>query len=355
MSDLDFNAEAARGRQQRLLAEMQKLQLDLVIVQTIEHVQWLTGARYPLDDVAGCGIAGRWPFDARRAAKAGARSGRGRRSCTYEAQWHSTLRNDQRQAASVELLKALASKAGSQPNRRRVLLFHAAPGGDSWRAGRYRADALSPAPPQRPRRAGPHSQGDRRHGEDVRPGPGDHRAGNHRDRSLQPPASGGGRRVRRNADRHGQRLSCGARGGPPRNNRKAQDGELYILDLGPAYRGYFADNSRAFAVNRKPTDEQQTAWTYVMKVFEHVEASRQARQELPGAVSRGAGDPRRGPGRRVQPSPGPRHRPLPARSAASQSRTGTTRSKSATSSPASRACTTSRSCGPACGWRTTIW
>ena len=47
MSDLDYNAAAARSRQQRLLAEMQTLRLDLVIVQTIEHVQWLTGARYP--------------------------------------------------------------------------------------------------------------------------------------------------------------------------------------------------------------------------------------------------------------------------------------------------------------------
>ena len=59
----------------------------------------------------------------------------------------------------------------------------------------------------------------------------------------------------------GNDYQCGARGGPPRNNRKAQDGELYILDLGPAFRGYFADNCRAIAVNRKPTDEQQTAWT----------------------------------------------------------------------------------------------
>ena len=37
MSDLDFNANAARGRQQRLLAEMQTLRLDLVVVQTIIH------------------------------------------------------------------------------------------------------------------------------------------------------------------------------------------------------------------------------------------------------------------------------------------------------------------------------
>src|SRR5205823_13781349 len=67
---------------------------------------------------------------------------------------------------------------------------------------------------------------------------------------------------------------CCARGGAPRNNRKAADGELYILDLGPAFRGYFSDNCRTFAVNRKPTDEQQTAWTFVMKVFKHLEATR---------------------------------------------------------------------------------
>ncbi len=36
----------------------------------------------------------------------------------------------------------------------------------------------------------------------------------------------------------------------------AKDGELYILDLGPAYRGYYADNCRTIAVNRRPTDEQ---------------------------------------------------------------------------------------------------
>ena len=68
----------------------------------------------------------------------------------------------------------------------------------------------------------------------------------------------------------GNDFACGARGGPPRGGRTAQDGELYILDLGPACRGYFADTCRAIAVNKKPTEEQQTAWTYIMKVFEHL-------------------------------------------------------------------------------------
>jgi Xaa-Pro aminopeptidase len=68
----------------------------------------------------------------------------------------------------------------------------------------------------------------------------------------------------------GNDYQCGARGGPP-PDRKAQSGELYILDLGPAYRGYFADTSRAFAVNGKPTDLQLQAWETIMRVFTHLE------------------------------------------------------------------------------------
>ena len=37
----------------------------------------------------------------------------------------------------------------------------------------------------------------------------------------------------------GNDYQCGARGGAPRNGRRAAAGELYILDLGPAFRGYF--------------------------------------------------------------------------------------------------------------------
>lgn len=54
----------------------------------------------------------------------------------------------------------------------------------------------------------------------------------------------------------GNDYACGEKGGPARGGRLAQAGELYILDLGPAYRGYFSDNARTFAVDRKPTDEQ---------------------------------------------------------------------------------------------------
>lgn len=69
----------------------------------------------------------------------------------------------------------------------------------------------------------------------------------------------------------GNDFACGVPGGPARNYRSAQAGEIYILDLGPAYRGYFADNCRAIAVDRKPTDAQRRAWQAVMGVFPIVE------------------------------------------------------------------------------------
>jgi Xaa-Pro dipeptidase len=69
----------------------------------------------------------------------------------------------------------------------------------------------------------------------------------------------------------GNDFRCAAPGGPPRPGRTAQPGELYILDLGPAYRGYFSDNSRTFAVDRKPTHAQRRAWEIVTDVFPIVE------------------------------------------------------------------------------------
>lgn len=62
-----------------------------------------------------------------------------------------------------------------------------------------------------------------------------------------------------------------APGGPPRD-RKAQAGELMILDLGPAYRGYNADNCRTFAVDKNPTDEQLAAFEVVKATLQMVES-----------------------------------------------------------------------------------
>jgi Xaa-Pro aminopeptidase len=273
MSELDYNLAASRSRQKRLLAEMQTLRLDLVIVQTIEHVQWLTGARYPwtMSPTAALRADGHLTLVAPKKPVLEAAADE---VVTYEAQWHSTLRNDQRQASSVELLKALSDNAGLKrigvEFSSITLHLGALPG--------ERVD-IEPTMYRLRRRKDPDELARIRKAiagtqkmyglarEIIESGITEIEVFNR----LQAAAvEEFGEMI---VPHTGNDYQCGARGGHPRNNRKAADGELYILDLGPAFRGYFSDNSRTIAVNRKPTDEQHTAWTHIMKVFQHVEAT----------------------------------------------------------------------------------
>ncbi len=68
----------------------------------------------------------------------------------------------------------------------------------------------------------------------------------------------------------GNDYQCNSPGGPPRP-REAQAGELFVLDLGPAYRGYYADNCRTISVDGRPSDVQQQAWEAIVAVLEMVE------------------------------------------------------------------------------------
>jgi Xaa-Pro dipeptidase len=73
------------------------------------------------------------------------------------------------------------------------------------------------------------------------------------------------------SDYLGNDYACAVPGGAARAGRVAGAGELYILDLGPAVRGYFSDNCRTFSVDRKPSDEQLRAWQVVTGAFPIVE------------------------------------------------------------------------------------
>jgi len=270
MSDFDYNANAARGRQQRLLAEMQKLQLDLVIVQTIEHVQWLTGARYGwvFSPAAALRADGHLTLVAPRKSSAPAAADE---IVPYEAQWHSTLRNDQRQASSSELLKVLASR--TKPAHVGVEFsccsqHLAALAGERvdieptlYRL-RRRKDADELARIRKAIAATRQMYALAR--QIVEPGIAELAVFNR----LQAAAV---QECGEMLTGTGNDYACGERGGPPRSGRRTQAGELYILDLGPAYRGYFADNCRTIAVDRRPTDEQLTAWQHILPVFQHVE------------------------------------------------------------------------------------
>lgn len=266
--DTDLNA--CRGRQRRLLEEMQKRQLDLVVVTQIEHVQYLVGPRFGpvFSPAAALRADGHMTLCA---PKKPTLESAADEVVTYDAQLHSTLRNDQRQASSEVLLKALAGKV----NPKRIGVEFSSFGLHLAPLSGERVD-IEPALYRLRRKKDPDElerlkiaiAGTGKMYEAARamicPGVTEIDVFNH----LQGVAVASYGEMLTGT---GNDYQCGARGGPPRNNRPAQSGELYILDLGPAYRGYFADNSRAFAVNGQPMDQQQTAWTYVKKVFEHVE------------------------------------------------------------------------------------
>lgn len=272
MSELDYSEAACRGRQRRLLAEMQTLKLDLVVVQQIEHVQWLTGARYPwtMSPAAALRADGHLTLVAPQKPVLPAAADE---VVTYEAQWHSTLRNDQRQASSAALLAGLRdlTKVRRLGVEFSCFTTHLAalPG---------QREDIEPTLYRLRRRKDPDELARLRKAiagtekmyalarKIVEPGITEIEVFNR----LQAAAV---EEFDEMLTGTGNDYQCGARGGAPRNGRQAIAGELYILDLGPAFRGYFSDNCRTIAVNRKPTDEQQTAWTYIMKVFQHVEAT----------------------------------------------------------------------------------
>ncbi len=190
---------------------------------------------------------------------------------TYEAQSFSTLRNDQRQKSTQVLLDALAKYA--RPRRLGVEFSSCGPEISAWHDAEL-VDVESQLYVLRRRKdpdelarlrkaiAGTGAM-HRRAREIIAPGVNELTVFS----ELQAAA----------VAEYGEMLTgtgndyaSGEMGGPPRN-RKIEAGELYILDLGPAFRGYFADNTRVTAVGGKPTDEQLQAWQAIVPVFDVVE------------------------------------------------------------------------------------
>lgn len=280
MTDLQpvqLDLAQCRVRQQRLIALLQDLELDRVVITGRENIQYLTGFR---------------PFYLRTAALCLQTDGRSTLASpnsipdhveadevvTFEAQWLSTLRQDQASAAA----QALASAIGPTSSTRL--------GADFGTSGPHELQALG------------NSQVSLEQLTDVEPQLCEMRrlkdsdelamidraiacthAMYERAREIITP---GINELEVFSQLHaaavevagepltalGNDYQCNQRGGPPRN-RDAQAGELFILDLGPAYRGYYADNCRTFSVDRSPTEDQLTAWQAIVKTLEMVEAT----------------------------------------------------------------------------------
>lgn len=262
----DIDPAACRGRQQRLLAEMHQHGLDYVVVAKTEHVQWLTGPRFgwvyePLAALASDGtmtlVAPNEPPKVHAADVV----------TTYEAQWLCTLRNDQRHASAAALLGALpqlaeAKRVGAEfscfpQHVSRHLRGEVIDVEPSLYYLRRRKDADELARIKHAIGATGAMYAKAR--EIMRPWLDELEMFN----TLQATA----------VDYLGEMLTgtgndyaCGEKGGPPRR-RKTEPGELYILDLGPAFRGYFADNCRAIAVDGRSTPQQQAAQRHIAAVF----------------------------------------------------------------------------------------
>ena len=272
MSTTTVEVAACRARQKRMLELMQREQLDLVIVTQIEHVQYLAGPRFAwtFQPAAALTSDGRLTLVApTRAPEVAAAD----EIVTYQAQKHSTLRNDQRQASSEVLAGALASR-----KYKRVGVEYSSCGQHLAAAfGAARFIDIEPALYQMRRIKDPDelalikkaiaatAKMYARAREMMRPGITELAIFN----ELQSAAV---LELGEMMTGTGNDYQCGSRGGAPRADRAAQAGQLYILDLGPAYRGYFADNCRTIAVT-DVGDKQQQAWSHIRRAFDHLETT----------------------------------------------------------------------------------
>jgi Xaa-Pro aminopeptidase len=270
MSIYDIDVAACRSRQARLLAEMQSLRLDVVVVTQTEHVQWLAGPRFAWTHHPAAALTadGKLILVAPNKPPVMAAADV---VLTYPANLHSTLRNDQRAASSEVLVDALLTKV--RPKRM---------GGEFSTLSPHLTVPLEaelidvePVLYGLRRRKDPDEMARLKHAiaatgrmyevarEIIEPGITEIEVFN----ALQAAAV---EFLGEMLTGTGNDYQCGARGGPPRHGRRAEAGELYILDLGPAFRGYFADNCRTIAVT-EPTDVQLEAWRHVTGVFGHIE------------------------------------------------------------------------------------
>ncbi|MDX1963609.1 MAG: Xaa-Pro peptidase family protein [Pirellulales bacterium] len=269
---LDISPPHCRERQARLLQAMQEKRLDLVILTRIEHVQWLCGPRFnwhhePAAAIFADGhtllVAPNKPPPVAAADEI----------LVYEANSTSTLRNDQREKSSTVLVQAIRSRPAAQ----RVGIEYSCC--SRHMMGHLQAIYVDVEPTLYHLRRIKHADELARlkHAiaatgamylrarEIVHPGVNELEVFN----ELQAAAV---RACGEMLTGTGNDYASGQHGGPPRD-RAIQAGELYILDLGPAYRGYFADNARVIAVGGSPTTRQTAAWQTVADVFPLIESA----------------------------------------------------------------------------------
>src|SRR5688500_6186122 len=267
-----LQVEHSRARQRRLLEVMQRRNLDAVVVGLPHHVYYFSATRaHWLQESAFVLTAdGRaWLTSGNKPAENAAVD----EATSYEAQWNATLRQEQPCVVAAQAIERLKSGSGAK----RIGIDASAVTSQLLLACEGHVEPIDPELWQLRRRKDPDELALMKVA--IRAS----EAMCARARELIQP---GVDEVALFAELHaaavkssgepmsaplGNDYTSGGGGGPPRKDRPAKDGEIYILDLGPSYRGYFADNCRAFAVNGKPTDEQMKAWTAITDCLKLVE------------------------------------------------------------------------------------
>ena len=260
-----------RKRQQHLLSVLETAQAARAILTKPEHVQYFTGFRPHhlmtaaiCVDANGCLLVAPNEEPARHTAT---------QVATFEAQWLCTLRQDQEMAAAAALKDALGSAMTSR------LAIEGSANGTVFCEAMGITDLsavmnIEPEILKLRRNKDPDEVAMIRHAiggteamyararKIIEPGITELQVFNELQAAavdaIGEPLTGTGNDYQSNSP-----------GGPPRD-RAAKDGELFVLDLGPAYRGYYADNCRTFAVNGQPTDEQLKAREFIVSVLDHV-------------------------------------------------------------------------------------
>lgn len=264
-----LDLETCRSRQRRLLAHLRERNLNAILTTQIEHVQWLSGYRSPITMQPALWLTADGKATLVAPQKAPEKAAVDD-ILVYEAKHLSTMRNDQRHASAQVLVEHLGGKA----QRWRVgaefstVSRHYDPLGVTWHDVepdiyqlRRRKDADELALLRRAINAtGKMYEAARAM---MRPGVNELDMFN----ELQGVAV---RDLGEMLTGTGNDYQVCSRGGAPRNN-VARAGDLYILDLGPAYQGYFADTCRTISVDGKPTDLQLSAWAAIQPVFKLIE------------------------------------------------------------------------------------
>lgn len=259
-----LSKQHCRGRQQRLRESLAAINVDRAIVVASESVQWLTGFRpHPLMRAAAiletdgpCTLIAPGNEPDHHAAD---------QVRIFDAQWLCTLRQDQFDAAMQQVTACSQqvavefSACGQQLAKR---LEHAPTDVDPllWDL-RRRKDPDELAMMRKAISCTEAMYHKAR--EIIRPGIGELEVYNQLHAAAVQVAG-------EPLTALGNDYQSNSPGGLPRD-RPAQAGELMILDLGPAYRGYHADNCRTFAVDGQPTETQERARQTILSVFEWVE------------------------------------------------------------------------------------